>query len=165
MLKSKKVYAFQKRIFKRNYIFCQLTGIFVGPQIRRIMNDENFRDKLNQVERRAWESFISLCENFLGNKRSADYVDVVKEFLNSYGEMGCRMSIKIHFLHSHLSFFPDNLGKLSDEQGERFHQEMLSIEKRFQRKSQIRMLADYCWSLQRETDDISYKRQRSSKHF
>jgi hypothetical protein len=31
------------------------------------------------------------------------------------------MSLKIDFLHSHLDFFPENLGSTSDEQGERFH--------------------------------------------
>jgi hypothetical protein len=30
------------------------------------------------------------------------------------------MSLKIHFLYSHLSFFPENLGAVSDKQGERF---------------------------------------------
>ncbi|GBP90238.1 hypothetical protein EVAR_100685_1 [Eumeta japonica] len=30
------------------------------------------------------------------------------------------MSLKIHFLHSHLDFFPQNLGAVSDEHGERF---------------------------------------------
>lgn len=129
------------------------------------MRDSNFMQKLNDIEKRAWKSFISLCENFLGNNRSDNYVDVVKEFLNAYEEMGCRMSIKVHFLDSHLDFFPENLGQFSDEQGERVHQEMLSIEKRFHGKSQIKMLADYCWSLQRDTDDASYKRKRSSKHF
>ena len=32
------------------------------------------------------------------------------------------MSIKVHFLHSHLDRFPENLGDVSDEQGERFPQ-------------------------------------------
>lgn len=45
--------------------------------------------------------------------------------------MGCRMSIKIHFLHGHLDFFPENLGQFSDEQGERFHQEISQMENRF----------------------------------
>jgi hypothetical protein len=31
------------------------------------------------------------------------------------------MSPKVHFLHSHLNYFPQNLGIVSDEQGERFH--------------------------------------------
>ena len=129
------------------------------------MIDKDFLKKLNPVEKRAWLSFISLCEHFLGNKRSANYIEVVNEFLEAYGEMGCNMSIKIHFLHSHLGFFPENLGQLSDEQGERFHQEISAIEKRFEGKNQVRVLANYCWSLKRETDDSSYKRRRSSKYF
>lgn len=73
------------------------------------MLDENFSKKLNEIENRAWNSFISLCQNFLGNKKSPNYVEVVNEFLESYAEMGCRMSIKIHFLHGHLDFFPKTL--------------------------------------------------------
>ncbi|UYV72415.1 hypothetical protein LAZ67_9003037 [Cordylochernes scorpioides] len=42
------------------------------------------------------------------------------------------MSLKIHFLHSHLDFFLDNLGAVSDEHGERFHQAISSMEKRYQ---------------------------------
>ncbi|UYV67048.1 unc-93, partial [Cordylochernes scorpioides] len=46
--------------------------------------------------------------------------------------LGCNMSLKIHFLHSHLDFFPYNLGAVSDEHGERFHQAISSMEKRYQ---------------------------------
>ncbi len=34
------------------------------------------------------------------------------------------MSKKVHFLNSHLDKFPENLCDISDEQGERFHQDM-----------------------------------------
>ena len=117
------------------------------------------------TEKRAWLGFISLFKNFLGNKRSSNYVEVVNEFLEAYEEMGCNMSIKIHFLHSHLEFSPNNLGQLRDERGELFHQEISTIEKRFAGKSQVRMLANYCSSLKRETDDSSHERKRTSKHF
>lgn len=142
-----------------------ISGILNGPQIRKLIQDKVFASKLNEVERRAWEGFKSICENFLGNNRSPNYVEVVHEFLNAYEKMECNMSIKIHFIHSHLDFFPENLGQMSDEQGERFHQEIGTIEKRFQGKSSIKMLADYCWSLKRETSDGLYNRKRSSKHF
>ena len=33
------------------------------------------------------------------------------------------MSLKMHFLHLHLEFFHENLKAVSDEQGERFHQD------------------------------------------
>jgi hypothetical protein len=39
------------------------------------------------------------------------------------------LSLKVHFLHSHLDFFPQNLGAVSDEQGERFHQN-ISVKKK-----------------------------------
>ncbi|UYV64969.1 hypothetical protein LAZ67_3002594 [Cordylochernes scorpioides] len=42
------------------------------------------------------------------------------------------MTLKIHFPHSHLDFFTDNLGSVNDEHGERFHQNISSLEKRYQ---------------------------------
>ena len=56
--------------------------------------------------------------------------------------MVCKMSLKIHFLHSHLDFFPDNLGAVSDEQGERFHQNILQIEQRYKGRFGESMMSD-----------------------
>jgi len=44
--------------------------------------------------------------------------------------MGAIMCIKLHFLCSHLDHFPENRGDLSDEQGERFHQDISEMEVR-----------------------------------
>jgi hypothetical protein len=38
--------------------------------------------------------------------------------------MAYRMSLNVHFLHSHLDFIPENLEEVSDDQGERFHQDI-----------------------------------------
>jgi hypothetical protein len=51
------------------------------------------------------------------------------------------MSLKVHFLGSHLDFFPENLGAVSDEHGERFHQDIYKMEKRYQGKWSLSMLA------------------------
>lgn len=76
------------------------------------------------------------------------------------------MSLKIHFLHSHLDFFPDNLGDVSDEHGERFHQEMKTIEKRYQGFWNERMMGDYIWFLTREADPEKNKRKsRTTNYF
>ena len=40
---------------------------------------------------------------------------------------GWRMSLKVHFLHAHLDYFPQNLGDMSEEHGERFHQDIKSM--------------------------------------
>jgi len=50
--------------------------------------------------------------------------------MNAYKAMKCNMSLKIYFLHSRLDFFPANLGAVSDEQCERFHQDISTMEKR-----------------------------------
>jgi len=72
------------------------------------------------------------------------------------------MTIKLHFLFSHLDWFPDNLGAESDEQGERFHQEMQEIEFRYRGYWDVSMIADYCWFLKRE-DDSSTKKRSTKK--
>ncbi|UYV74009.1 hypothetical protein LAZ67_11001809 [Cordylochernes scorpioides] len=107
-------------------------GIFVGPQIRELLQNGNFRNSLNEVEAAAWNSFRNVCKNFLGSVKVENYRDIVNDLLLSYKALGCNMSLKIHFSHSYLDFFPDNFGAVSDEHGERFPQDISSMEKRYQ---------------------------------
>ena len=72
------------------------------------------------------------------------------------------MSLKVHVLHSHLDFFAENLGHVSDEHGERFHQDISLMEKRFKGKWNTGMLADYCWNLKKD-DDALHKRVKRTK--
>jgi len=106
-------------------------GTFIGPQIRELMQDKQFHEDLNETERNAWFSFKRICKDFLGNHKAANYQDVVQALLISYKAMGCNMILKIHFLESHLDFFPENLSKVSEEHGARFHQDILSMEKQY----------------------------------
>jgi hypothetical protein len=48
---------------------------------------------------------------------------------------------------------------VSDEHGERFHQDISSAEKRYQGKWNCAMLTDYCWTLVRDIPTMEYKRQ------
>jgi hypothetical protein len=50
---------------------------------------------------------------FLGNHKAENYHEIVSDLLTAYKPMGCNMSIKVHFLGSHLNFFPQNLGEIS----------------------------------------------------
>jgi len=118
-------------------------GVFIGPRIREIMQDKQFHEDLNETERNAWLSFKRICKGFVRNHKAANYQDVVDDLLTSYKAMGCNMSLKIHFLESHLNFFPENLGEVSDEHGERFHQDIMTMEKQYQGKWTSSMLADY----------------------
>ena len=99
--------------------------------------------------------------NFLGNIKSPDYKDIVQNLLRVFQKLGCNMSVKVHFLHSHLDYFPENLGAVSEEQGERFHQDIKTMEKRYQGRWNVNMIADYCWCLMR--DGETYEHSRKSK--
>ena len=52
-------------------------GIFIGPEIRELMQDKQFGEDLNETERNAWLSFKKICKDFLGNYKAANYQDVV----------------------------------------------------------------------------------------
>ena len=69
------------------------------------MQDEQFHEDLNETERNAWLSFKRICKDFLGNQEAVNYQDVLQDLLTLYKAMGCNMSLKIHFLESHLEFF------------------------------------------------------------
>ena len=91
------------------------------------MQDKQFDEDLNETERNAWLSFKRICKDFLGNHKAANYQDVVQDLLTSYKAMGCNTGLKIRFLESHLDFFLENLGQVSDEHGERFHQDIMTM--------------------------------------
>ena len=40
--------------------------IFDCPQIRKLINDHNFKQPILKVESDAWEAFVSVLSNFLG---------------------------------------------------------------------------------------------------
>jgi hypothetical protein len=48
--------------------------------------------------------------------------------LDKFKLLGCKISLKLQFLASHLDYFPLNLGDISKEQSERFHQELKDVE-------------------------------------
>ena len=78
--------------------------IFIGPQIRELMQDKQFEEDLNETETNAWLSFKRICKDFLGNHKADNFQDVVQDLLTSYKAIGCNMSLKIYFLESHLDF-------------------------------------------------------------
>src|ERR1043165_9813102 len=80
-------------------------SIFVGPQIRQVMSNSEFDTIMTESEVSAWRSFKFLCTDFLGNRKASKFSNLVENLLTSYRVLGCRMSLKVHFLHVHLDFF------------------------------------------------------------
>ena len=131
----------------------------MGPEIRKLMLNEEFDSQLNLLELAAWIALKSAVANFLGNHHHDQDADIVDRMLKAHEQLGARISLKMHFLHSHLDFFPPNLGKVSDEQGERFHQDMSVTEGRYQGRFDANMMGYFCWYLQHESKGSSYERK------
>ena len=85
-------------------------------------------------------------------------VDVLME---NFCKLGVHMSVKMHFLWSHLDYFPENCGDFSEEQGECFHQDIHVMEEHYQGRWDVTFLADYCSC--RERDVVSSRHNRSLK--
>ena len=98
----------------------------------------------------SWQSFLLVTQNFFGNRKAENYQELVKDMLSWFKDLGVKMSIKVHYLFSHFNRFPANLGDLSEKHEERFHQDIKVVEKRYQGRRDAHIMADYCWSLQRD---------------
>ena len=70
-----------------------------------------------------------------------------------------------HRFVSHLDRFPESLGDVSEEQGERFHQDIKKMETRYQGRWNDVMMADYCWCIKRETSEAQYSRRTKISKF
>ena len=132
-------------------------GIFVCPQNAQVSKDQHFSKILNSTKRRARKAFENICRNLLGNEKAKNYSEIVQQLITSHSAVGCNQPLKLHFLHSYLGFFPENMGAVSNEHGERFHQDISQIEKKYSTKWSLYMLADYCCSLIRETPTGKYE--------
>jgi hypothetical protein len=90
-------------------------GVFTGPQIRVTIASRNIKQTMTIAEINAWEAFRMVATYFLGNNKCENYEEIITFFIQLYEELGCRMSVNLHCLHSLLEFFRPNLGDVSEE--------------------------------------------------
>jgi hypothetical protein len=70
-------------------------GVFIGPDIRKLMFNEDFLFTMTEVERKAWIAFKSVVTKFLGNNKDPAYVTIVANMLLKFKVLGCLMSLNI----------------------------------------------------------------------
>ena len=127
-------------------------GIFTRPEIQMMLQSEELVNVMTLEERIARESFRRVVQWFLGNKRSENYKELIDNFIQSYHILGCKMSIKMHYLFSHIDFFRPNLGDVSEEHGERFDQDVQLMERRYQRCCDC-----YVWGTVHIKESVTHK--------
>ncbi|XP_073526806.1 uncharacterized protein [Phyllobates terribilis] len=139
--------------------------IFVGPQIKKIIECDEFAKLLNRTEKTAWNSFIAVVHRFLGNHKDENYMQLIQTLIKSYAIIGCRMSLKVHIIDAHLDKFKENMGAYSEEQGECFHQDILDFEHRYQGQYNKNMMGDYIGGLLQERDLQYTRKSRKPTYF
>ncbi|GBO23339.1 hypothetical protein AVEN_83312-1 [Araneus ventricosus] len=85
--------------------------------------------------------------------------------IKNFKILGCSRSLKVQLLDSHLDYFSENLGAVSEEQGERFHEDIKEMERLYQEKWNVSMIAHYCWMLQRDYPCKDHKRKSGKRTF
>ena len=80
-------------------------GIFDGPQIRQLIRDPEFENSMNDVELEAWKAFVLVVKNFLGNNKATNYEELLNNMLTAFRNLGCNMSVNMHYLFSHMDQF------------------------------------------------------------
>jgi DNA transposition AAA+ family ATPase len=59
-------------------------GVFVGPDIRKLIFDEDSLLTMTKVAREAWIAFKSVVAKFLGDNKDPDYVTIVANILEKF---------------------------------------------------------------------------------
>ena len=156
-------------------------GVFVGPKIRKLTKDAKFLSlepriradafgkfflsTMADVEKKTWLSFTEVVSKFLGNPKDSDYKTIVENTFACFEALECRMSLKVHFVHAQLHYFPQNLGDTSEKYGKRFHQDIKSMEIRYQGRRDVSMMADYCWCLKPYCKSCEVARKAKRRKF
>lgn len=163
---NQRAIAFLSDLFKYKSEDKIKSGIFNGPEIRRLMKKRiEFSMNLTPKENACWQSFVELVENFFGNFRSSDYSIKINNLISSFEQNNINVSPKLHYIIHHQDKFPSNCGLLGEEKGENFHQELKVLLKQF-KNDYIGMIANYCWL--RKIEDIQKfekVRKPSDKNF
>ena len=73
-------------------------SIFDDPQIRQLFSDPELENSMNIIELAAWKTFVLVVKNFIGNKKAINYAELVTNLLITFRNLGCSMSINMHYL-------------------------------------------------------------------
>jgi len=98
----------QKKYFEHQWIVCgdlKIIGLLLGQHwgyTKTPCFPCEFDKTMSPKERRAWNAFKEVVENFLGNNKHPNYADMVEELLENYHKLGCNMRLKHHF-YTHTS--------------------------------------------------------------
>ena len=123
--------------------------MFDRPQIHVLVRDEEFVKKMND-KKAAGLSFAAVTQISLGNKNANNFEVLITTMQLAFRNLGCSISVGNLLLNSHVNGFLEKSGAFHNELGKVFHQELMTMEKRYQRRWEKNIMADNCWSIRRD---------------
>ena len=103
-IKKRRFYLFKAKISQHKWIPNERRNFRWSTNYTTIGRPRH-STKLNSTGRRAWKAFENICRNFPGKENvKLQWNCAGANFIIQY--YGMYMSLKLHFLHSHLEFFP-----------------------------------------------------------
>ena len=70
-----------------------------------MLKSEKLEKTITNVDKEAWCVFRDVVFEFLGNYKDTNYKKLVEKLIVNFKKLGCRITLKVNFLHSH-NFFP-----------------------------------------------------------
>ena len=62
-----------------------------------LIEGDEFVNSMNDLEFRAWTSFVDMVQNFLDNRQLENYKELVEKLLKILQDIRANMCIKVHF--------------------------------------------------------------------
>jgi hypothetical protein len=69
------------------------------------------------MTRASWNAFQHVATGFPGTVQAVNFRKLVESLISSYEKLSSNVSLKMHFVHSHLDSFQVNCGAVIDEHG------------------------------------------------
>ena len=105
---------------------------------------------MTSKERNTWKALREVDEKFLGSDKSENYKELVANLMKAYETLGYQMSLKLHFLDSHLNsslkIWETSVKSIANN----FTRYISTRERRYQAKWDSNVMSDYEWGLIRD---------------
>jgi len=86
--KEREVFAYLRQKFLKISEAKIKEGVFCGPQITQLFEDQDFSTKLNSTERRAWKALGNVCINFIGHEKAEKCSEIVQQLFSPKSALG-----------------------------------------------------------------------------
>lgn len=122
-------------------------GIFLGPKIIKLVNDET---TIDQKPKKVWKALKGVVKYFLGNKKDPT-MKICQKYIEQISELGCKMNLKIQLWVRILPIFWKTLVQYVKSKVKDFINILKKTEKKYHRRTNVNIIVHYCWILKSRT--------------